>query len=63
MGRQRPTRHPGSLLPWIRESGFRALPAQSAALPEVQTMGWQAPAFVEIRMDAELTAYCDDLAD
>ena len=23
---------------------------------------WQPPAFEEIRMDAELTAYCDDVA-
>jgi hypothetical protein len=26
-------------------------------------MHWEPPAFEEIKMDAELTAYCDDLAD
>jgi hypothetical protein len=26
-------------------------------------MAWEPPAFDEIKMDAELTAYCDDLED
>jgi hypothetical protein len=26
-------------------------------------MTWEPPGFEEIRMDAELTAYCDDLDD
>ncbi len=31
--------------------------------PEVPCMGWEPPAFDEIKMDAELTAYCDDLEE
>jgi hypothetical protein len=30
---------------------------------EVLRMGWESPAFDEIKMDAELTAYCDDLEE
>jgi hypothetical protein len=28
---------------------------------EVRTMTWETPGFVEVRMDAEMTAYADDL--
>jgi hypothetical protein len=28
---------------------------------EVCTMTWETPGFVEVRMDAEMTAYADDL--
>jgi coenzyme PQQ precursor peptide PqqA len=28
---------------------------------EARTMMWEAPEFSEVRMDAELTAYADDL--
>jgi hypothetical protein len=28
---------------------------------EVRTMTWETPEFVEVRMDAELSAYADDL--
>jgi hypothetical protein len=27
-----------------------------------RTMTWETPGFVEVRMDAEMTAYADDLA-
>jgi hypothetical protein len=27
----------------------------------VRTMTWETPGFVEVRMDAEMTAYADDL--
>ncbi|HZS34335.1 MAG TPA: hypothetical protein VFC42_13260 [Methylomirabilota bacterium] len=30
---------------------------------EVTAMTWETPTFVELRMDAELTAYQDDLGD
>ena len=29
---------------------------------EDRTMTWETPVFVEVRMDAEMTAYADDLA-
>jgi coenzyme PQQ precursor peptide PqqA len=28
--------------------------------PEVRTMAWEAPDFVEVRMDAEINSYQDD---
>jgi hypothetical protein len=30
--------------------------------PNIRAMVWETPCFVEIRMDAELAAYCDALA-
>jgi hypothetical protein len=43
-------------------SGWVASELGSQLKQEDRTMTWETPGFVEVRMDAEMTAYADDLA-
>jgi coenzyme PQQ precursor peptide PqqA len=47
----------------VFEAPGRSLPASSRKRGEVRRMAWKTPEFVEVRMDAEVTAYQGDLEE
>ncbi len=54
--------------PRSREQRFFSGPSQASrsshhALKGGDIMDWEAPSFVEVKMDAEINSYQDDLAD
>jgi coenzyme PQQ precursor peptide PqqA len=46
-----------------RKSSSAARPAPNDDRGEVRRMTWEAPVFVEVRMDAEVTAYQGDFGE
>jgi coenzyme PQQ precursor peptide PqqA len=46
-----------------RKSGSAARPAPNDDRGEVRRMTWETPVFVEVRMDAEVTAYQGDFGE